>query len=169
MSGGAFSRYKAKLGLTGLVTRARSLFGRDGDTKYEFEVAVLGSINKHFKYTRPEMEHVYTGPDGTVHRIKPENLYRVKPTIGDRLRYKLKRITSGFIVVFRTDTSTPISYESPEYSARVLRTISESRALKTALKDEFAKAMDTKTLFMYFLLIAGAVVVYLFMTGQLSV
>ena len=169
MSGGAFSRYKAKLKITGLITRARSLLGRDGETKYEFEVAVLGSINKHFKYTRPEMEHVYTGPDGTVHRIKPENLYRVKPTILDRLRYKLTGITSGFIVVFKTDTSVPITYEAPEYSARVLRTISESRALKTALKDEFAKSMDTKTLFMYFLLIAGAVVVYLFMTGQLSV
>lgn len=162
-------QYRAKLKITGLVNRARSLFGRDGKTEYEFEVAVLGSINKHFRYTMPEMGHIYTGPDGTVHRIKPENLYRVKPTMLDRLRYKLKGIASGFIVVFKTDTSTPITYEAPEYSARVLRTISESRALKTALKDEFAKAMDTKTLFMYFLLIAGAVVVYLFMTGQLSV
>lgn len=115
------------------------------------------------------MDHHYTGPDGTVHHVKNENLYRVKPTIFDMIRYKLKGIDSGFMVIFKTDTSTPIAYSSPKYSARVLRTVSESRALKTALKDEFAKAMDAKALFMYFILIAGALVVYLFLTGQLKV
>lgn len=115
------------------------------------------------------MTHKHKLPNNVTINVAPENIYRIKPGFMGRLKWKLRRINAGFLVVFGTDSKKAVSYESPKYSAKVLKTINESRALKTALKEEFKQAVNTKTLFMYFLLIAGAVVVYLFMTGQLSV
>lgn len=138
--------------------------------KYAFTVIILGPVNKHYNYVKDSMAHIHEilGRTESIN-VKPKDLYRLKAGLLTRLRYKIRGIDSGFLAVFGEGSEEPISYDAPKYSARVLKEISESRALKTALKDEFAKAMDTKALFMYFLLIAGAIVIYLFMTGQLSV
>lgn len=137
--------------------------------KYAFTAIVLGPVNSHIDYTETSMTHTrkVTGIVDPI-EVKPADLYRMKPDIFTRIKYKLTGIDSGFLVVFKKDSKTPVAYENPEYSARVLRTVSDSRALRTALKDEFTKAMDAKTLFMYFLLVAGAIVAYVIITGQVS-
>ena len=115
------------------------------------------------------MTHEHEGPDKTMFKIKPENLFKVAPGIRDRIRYKIRGIDSKFMVIFQQDEDTPISYETPKYSAKVLKTVSSSKALSSALKDEFAKALDAKTFFMYFMLIVGAIVAYVVITGQVSI
>ena len=151
--------------------RIKALSKRPPSTpKYEFEVVVLKpGINPHIIYTDEKMEHEHKGPGEITFKIKPENLFKVSPGIRDRIRYKIKGINSKFIVIFQENEDTPISYETPKYSARVLKTVSSSKALSSALKDEFAKAMDAKKFFMYFMLIVGAVVAYVIITGQVNI
>jgi len=142
--------------------------GKNRDQKYEFIIDVLGPLHSYYRYEKSEMEHAHTLPNNKTINVRKANLYRLDPDFKTRIRYKIRGIDSGFLVVFKSDDDDPIEYISPKYSAKVLKTINESQALKTALKDEFARAMDAKTVFMYFLLIAGALVVYLFITGQVT-
>lgn len=137
--------------------------------KYSFEIVILDSINKHYVYTRKSMNHTFMDPAGKLHKITPEDLYLIKPKFMHRLKLKLSGIDSAFMAVFKKNSQDPVEYENPLYSARVIKTIEESQALKTALKDEFAKAMDAKMLFMYFVLICGLLVVYLVLTGQIRI
>ena len=144
--------------------------GPPGQPKYEFEVVILKpGVNVHTIYTDESMEHEHKGPDDIVFKIKAENLFKVSPGILDRIRFRLSDIDSKFMVIFQENEDTPISYETPKYSAKVLKTVSSSKALSSALKDEFAKAMDAKKFFMYFMLIVGAVVAYVIITGQVNI
>ena len=151
--------------------RIKALSKRTPSTpKYEFEVVVLKpGINPHIIYTDEKMEHEHEGLGDIKFKIKPENLFKVSPGIWDRIRYKIRGINSKFMVIFQENEDTPISYATPKYSARVLKTVSSSKALSSALKDEFAKAMDAKKFFMYFMLIVGAVVAYVIITGQVNI
>jgi len=115
------------------------------------------------------MTHEHEGPDGTVFKIRPENLFKVAPGIRDRIRYKLRNIDSKFMVVIQEDEDTPISYVSPKYTSRVLKQVAESKALSEALKDEFSKDVNFKTLFMYFMLLVVAGVVFMVITGQVNI
>lgn len=138
--------------------------------KYEFEIIILkDGVNSHSKHTGDSMTHSHEGPDDQTYELKAENLYRIKPGIIQRIRYKFRGINAGFIIPFHESDESPISYRVPAFSARVIKTVHESRALSSALKDEFAKALDIKTFFMYFLLMAGAIVVFLVMTGQVVI
>lgn len=131
--------------------------------KYEFEIVVLKpGINDHSVHINENMNHEYES-----YKIKPENLFKVSPGIFDRIRYRIQGIDSKFMVIFQETEDTPISYETPKYSSRVLKTVSTSKALSSALKDEFAKALDPKKFFMYFMLIVGAIIAYLVITGQI--
>lgn len=132
--------------------------------KYEFEIVVLKpGVNIHSVHINETIDHEYES-----FKIKPENIFKVSPGILDRIRYRIEGIDSKFIVIFQENEDNPISYKTPKYSSKVLKTVSTSKALSSALKDEFAKAMDPKKFFMYFLLIVGAIIAYLIITGQIN-
>jgi len=158
----------------GFKDRIKAFKNRDQGSptppKYEFEVVVLKpGINPHIIYTDENMTHEHEGPGDITFKIKPENLFKVSPGILDRIRFRLNDIDSKFMIIFQENEDTPISYVTPKYSAKVLKTVSSSKALSSALKDEFAKAMDAKKFFMYFMLIVGAVVAYVIITGQVNI
>lgn len=157
--------------LSGFMAALRArLPNRDGVKNYEFEIIILKpGVNSHSTHTGKDMTHGHKGPDEKTYELKAENLYRIKPDIITRLKYKLRGINAGFIIPFKSGSEDPISYSVPAFSARVIKTVHESRALSSALKDEFAKELGLKTFFMYFLLMAGAVVVFLVLTGQIAV
>lgn len=138
--------------------------------KYEFEIVVIKhGVNSHVIYTDKSMTHEHEGPDGKKYNIEADNLYRIKPGLIGGFRYRLRGINAGFIILFKEGDTKPIAYKAPAFSARVIKTVHESRALSSALKDEFAKDMNVRTFFMYFILMVAAVVIFLVLTGQIVV
>lgn len=136
--------------------------------RYEFNICDVMEKHRWFKVRKNEM--VFNHSEGDrEYKINTQNIYEIQPGILLKLRWKLKGITTGFIVVFSGDEPTPVSYEDPKRSAYVLKSVEESRALSNALKDEFKKALDIKNVFIYIVIGVVILVIYLALTGQLRV
>lgn len=135
--------------------------------KYEFHLCLVGDRHRWIKTRNDAMAFNHTEGE-TEYSIETKDLYEIEPGAMTRLKWRLKGIKSGFIVVF-DKKNEPIGYQAPSKSAYLLKTVEESRALSKALRDEFKKAIEGKTLFMYVILIVVAIVAYLVITGQLSV
>ena len=135
--------------------------------KYEFHLCLVGDRHRWIKTRNDSMAFNHTEGE-TEYSIETKDLYEIEPGAMTRLKWRLKGIKSGFIVVFDKENK-PIGYQAPSKSAYLLKTVEESRALSKALRDEFKKAIEGKTLFMYVILIVVAIVAYLVITGQLKV
>jgi len=102
------------------------------------------------------------------YEIEPNCLY-LKEAFGLRFKHWAKKIKASFIVIFRDGESQGIVYEEPERSAYTLKVVEESKALSLALKEEFKKVMDPKRLFILVVLAIVIGVVYMVLTGQVSI
>ncbi len=100
--------------------------------------------------------------------IEPDALYRVRPGLATRIRWKLAGISGGFITVFKKGETKAIKYEKPNRTAETLLTVKESRALGQALKDEFRQALGGRTIFIVIFVVVVGVLVYYFYTGRIG-
>lgn len=136
---------------------------------YQFEIVFMRpGVNDHIfvRGDSLDFEHEH---DSKKFNITSDRLYRVKPGIFTRFMFKLKGINQRFIVSFQKDKKTPISPQSVKVSSRILNEVKSSRALDKALRGEFAVPMDLKKLIIIMEFIALVAVVYVLMTGQVTI
>ena len=100
--------------------------------------------------------------------IKAERLYRLKPRIHIRMWYKFRGIKKSFIIVYLDKQTDPVAPVPVEVSARILREVSESRALDKALRSEFKVPWDMKKILMVIGFLVIAVVVWTLISGEIS-
>jgi len=103
------------------------------------------------------------------YEIEPNCLYELEMNPGLRIKQWAKRIKNSFIVIFREDQPQGVVYEDPERSAYTLKVVEESKALGLALREEFKKAMSTKSIFLLVVLVIVIGVVYMVITGQVKI
>ena len=103
------------------------------------------------------------------YEIEPNCLYELEMNPGLRIKQWAKRLKNSFIVIFRDGKTQGIVYADPDRSAYTLKVVQESRALGLALKEEFKKAMSSKTLFILVVLAIVIGVVYMVVTGQVNI
>lgn len=103
------------------------------------------------------------------YQIEPNCLYELESNLGLRIKQWRNRIKNSFIVVFREDDPQGVVYDDPERSAYTLKVVEESKALGLALKEEFKQAMSFKRIFILVVLAVVIGVVYMVVTGQVSI
>lgn len=102
------------------------------------------------------------------YEIKAERLYRLKPKIITKIWYKLRGIKESFIIVYLHGKTEPLAPVEVEVSARILKEVSESRALDKALRSEFSVPWDLKKILMVVGFLVIAVVVWMIMSGEIN-
>ena len=102
------------------------------------------------------------------YEIKAERLYRLKPKILKKMWYKLRGIKESFIIVYLNGKTEPLAPVKVEVSARILKEVSESRALDKALRSEFAVPWDLKKILMVVGFLVIAVVIWVVISGEIS-
>ena len=139
---------------------------RRKNRKYEFRICIMkDGVNTWDIVREDSLNWKYSDS----YQIEPNCLYELEMNPGLGIKHWAKRIKNTFIVVFREDKTQGIVYEEPERSAYTLKVVEESRALGMALKEEFKKAMSPKKLFILIVLAIVIGVVYLVVTGQVSI
>jgi len=103
------------------------------------------------------------------YQIEPNCLYELEMNPGLRIKQWRNRIKNSFIVVFRENKPQGVVFTEPERSAYTLKVVQESRALGLALKEEFKQAMSFKRIFILVVLAVVIGVVYMVVTGQVSI
>jgi len=132
---------------------------------YEFNICIMGDgVNSWATVTKDTLTWKYNDS----YEIEPNCLY-LKEAFGLRFKHWAKKIKASFIVIFREDKPKGVVYDEPERSAYTLKVVEESKALTLALKEEFKKAMDPKRLFILVVLAIVIGVVYMVLTGQVSI
>jgi len=153
-----------------------------GKGKYEFRLCIIGQKHRWIKTRGDSLQFTFKDPVPSTnpmdvlldeqfdsYEIDPRVLYEVDPTFIQNVSWTLRGIHSVFLVVFRKGHTKPVKYESPKRSAYVLKTVEESQALSQALKKEFAGDFSLKKFFMYLVLLCVAIVLYLLLTGKLTI
>ncbi|MBA7599855.1 hypothetical protein ES703_06900 [subsurface metagenome] len=132
---------------------------------YEFKICILRvGVNSWSTLTKDTL--TWTHDD--TYEIEPNCLY-LREGHGLRVKHWAKKIKASFVVIFKEGNPQGVVYEEPERSAYTLKVVEESRALTLALKEEFKKAMSVKSLFLLVVLAIVIGVVYLVLTGQVSI
>jgi len=134
--------------------------------QFEFRVCVMREgVNSWDSVKKDSLNWKYSDS----YQIEPNCLYELEMNPGLRIKQWFNRIKNSFIVIFREDQPQGVVYEDPERSAYTLKVVEESRALGLALKEEFKKAMSSKTLFILVVLAIVIGVVYMVVTGQVNI
>jgi len=136
---------------------------------YQFEMIFMKpGVNEHefFKSENLDFEHDH---DSKKYKIKSERIYRVKPGLFTRIKFKLMGINQLFIIAFQAGKTEPIKPGPVKITSRILGEVKDSQALKKALKNEFAIPMDLKKIVIIIGCVLLAVVVFLVATGQLVI
>lgn len=144
----------------------KDLILRRKNREYEFRICIMKDGVNAWKIER---KGSLTWNYSDSYQIKPNCLYELEMNPGLGIKQWAKRIKNSFIVVFREGNPNGIVYEEPERSAYTLKVVEESRALGMALREEFKKAMSPKRLFILVVLAIVIGVVYLVVTGQVSI
>ena len=106
--------------------------------------------------------------DRKEYQIKAERLYRLKPKILRKIWFKLQGVKENFIVVYQQGKTDPVAPVDVKVSARILKEVSESRALDKALRSEFAVPWDLKKILMVVGFLVIVVVVWVLMSGEIN-
>jgi len=139
---------------------------RRKNRKYEFRICIMKEgVNVWDIILGDSLAWEYADS----YQIEPNCLYEREMNPGLRIKHWAKRIKNSFIVVFREDNPQGIVYEEPERSAYTLKVVEESKALGLALKEEFKQAMSVKKIFLLVVLAIVIGVVYMVVTGQVSI
>ena len=139
---------------------------RKKNRQYEFRICLMkDGVNTWDIVKKDSLTWKYTD----IYEIEPNCLYELEMNPGLRIKQWANRIKNSFIVIFREDKNLGIVYEEPERSAYTLKVVEESKALGLALKEEFKQAMSPKRLFILIVLAIVIGVVYMVVTGQVSI
>jgi len=161
----------AWVGLVILIVWKRHKIGKKGHFRYEIVIKDKG-LNHHIITRNDKLNFTFKPKNkdlkGKTYEIKSDNLYHVKRGPLMKLMDSTFGVYSRFLIVFQSGKQDPIAYSEPTRTPTTLRVVSESTALKQALKDEFAKALNVKWIFIIFLLLCVGVLAYFFMTGQIT-
>lgn len=109
-----------------------------------------------FKHKVGEKEYV----------IKAERLYRIKPGILRKIVYKFRGIKESFIIVYQDNQTEPLAPVKVKVSARILKEVSESRALDKALRAEFKVPWDLRKILMVIGFLVVAIIVWVLISGE---
>jgi len=132
---------------------------------YEFNICIMkDGVNSWETKTKDTLTWTYSDS----YEIEPNCLY-LKEAFGLRFKHWAKKIKSSFIVIFREGNPQGVVFIEPDRSAYTLKVVEESKALSLALKEEFKKAMDSKRIFLLVVLAIVIGVVYMVLTGQVSI
>jgi len=144
----------------------KDFFMRRKGRKYEFRICIMKDGVNIWKIEKGDS---LTWKHSDSYQIEPNCLYELEmnPILG--IKHWAKKIKNSFIVVFREDKPKGIVYEEPERSAYTLKVVEESKALGMALREEFKQAMSFKRLFMLVVLAIVIGVVYMVVTGQVTI
>ena len=103
------------------------------------------------------------------YEIKAERLYRLKPKVHQRLWNKGRGIKQSFITVYQHEKTEPLAPVTVKVSSRILKEVSESRALDKALRSEFKVPWNLKTILMVIGFLVVAVVIYFVISGDVAI
>jgi len=144
----------------------KEFFTRKNDRQFEFRICIMkDGVNSWVKSKKDTLTWEYADS----YQIEPNCLYELEKSIGLRIKQWKNRIKNTFIVIFKEDNPKGIVYVEPERSAYTLKVVEESKALSLALKEEFKKAMSSKTIFLIIVLAIVIGVVYMVVTGQVNI
>ena len=135
---------------------------------YRFKMIFMSpGINKHFTVFGDTLN--FEHEDGEKeYEIKAERLYRFKPKLLKKIWYKLRGVKANFVVVYQHNKTEPVAPVNVSVSARILKEVSESRALDKALRSEFKVPWDLKKILMVIGFLVIAVVVWVVISGEIS-
>lgn len=129
---------------------------------YKFDMVFMTpGINDHQNVDGEKLDFKHKD-----HEIKAERLYRLKPGALRKIWFKLRGIKESFIVVFQYEQTEPIAPVEVAASARMIKVVSESRALDKALRSEFSVPWDLKKILMVIGFLVIAVVVWFLISGD---
>jgi len=139
---------------------------RKKDRKFEFRICIMkDGVNSWKTMLNDSLTWKYSDR----YEVEPNCLYELEMNPGLRIKQWKNRIKNTFIVIFKEDNPRGIVYDEPERSAYTLKVVEESKALSLALKEEFKKAMSSKTIFILIVLAIVIGVVYMVVTGQVNI
>ena len=139
---------------------------REKNRQYEFRICLMkDGVNTWDIVKKGSLTWKYSDS----YEIEPNCLYELEMNPALRIKQWANRIKNSFIVIFREENPQGIVYEEPERSAYTLKVVEESKALGLALKEEFKQAMSLKRIFILVVLAIVIGVVYMVVTGQVSI
>ena len=103
-----------------------------------------------------------------TYNIKAERLYRFKPKLARKILHKFRGIKQCFIIVYQHKKTDPLAPVDVKVSARILKEVSESRALDKALRSEFSVPWDLKKILMVIGFLVIAIIVWVVISGDVS-
>ena len=134
--------------------------------QYRIEMIFMTpGLNDHQEVDGNELDFKHK-VGGTEYEVKAERLYRLKPGFLKGLWYKYKGIKTSFIVVYQHEKTEPVAPVAVAVSARILKKVSESRALDKALRSEFSVPWDLKKILMVIGFLVIAVVIWFLISGD---
>ncbi len=137
-------------------------------TKYRIEMVFMTpGLNDHQVVDGDELDFTHTVGE-KKYAVKAERLYRLKPGFLKGLWCKYKGIKTSFIVVYQHNKTDPVAPVTVAVSARILKKVSESRALDKALKSEFSAPWDLKKILMVIGFLVIAIVVWYLISGDVT-
>lgn len=136
---------------------------------YRFKMIFMNpGINKHFTVFGESLDFEHTVGE-KEYEIKAERLYRFKPKLLRKTWLKLRGVKETFVVVYQHNKTDPVAPVTVSVSARILKEVSESRALDKALRSEFKVPWDLKKILMVIGFLVIAVVVWAVISGEISI
>ncbi len=130
-------------------------------------IFMIPGLNDHQVVDGDELDFTHKVGE-KEYAVKAERLYRLKPRFLKGLWYKYKGIKTSFIVVYQHEKTDPVAPVEVAVSARILKKVSESRALDKALKSEFSAPWDLKKILMVIGFLVIAVVVWYLISGDVT-
>lgn len=136
---------------------------------YLFELVVMTpGVNKHILVYTDALEFDHDEENLNL-KIDSDRLFRVKPSFRERMIFRVRGVKNKFMVIYRKGKKTPVSFETADVSARVLKIIDESRALSKAMESEFSIPWDLKKAVIALGFLIIVVVAWLVATGQVVI
>ena len=125
-------------------------------------------VDKHFTVYGDSLDFTHE-IDEKKYEIKAERLYRFKPSLARKIFYKFRGIKQCFIIVYQHKKTDPLAPVDVKVSARILKEVSESRALDKALRSEFSVPWDLKKILMVIGFLVIAIIVWVVISGDVSI
>lgn len=125
-------------------------------------------VDKHFSVYGDSLDFKHKiGSD--EYEIKAERLYRLKPGRARKILHKIRGIKESFVIVYQAEKTEPLAPVTVKVSSRILKEVSESRALDKALRSEFKVPWDMKKILMVIGFLVVAVIVWVVISGDVTI
>lgn len=136
---------------------------------YKFKMVFMTpGVDKHFTVYGDSLDFKHKVGD-QEYEIKAERLYRFKPGRARKILHKFRGIKESFVIVYQYEKTEPLAPVTVKVSARILKEVSESRALDKALRSEFSVPWDLKKIIMVIGFLVLAVIVWVVISGEVTI